>query len=510
MGLKKELTISFGGLTLVMLLAFGVITYYTFSETIRSSRGEVFKLKARETTQSLVAKLSRQEETLRHHIEALFTDYREERISREMLTQQLRSRPIKSGLLESVYFIDPADGRVIAGSGEEDPRVLASMYMRAEEDYPHRRNGVLVREGEGVFLVWHLSLSEKGERRMPVVSRVNSEELLELFTSAMEIEGGSLVVSHQGRFVSQVAKEKGALSDEELDAVLNLDVLSPAGLGETQKHLVFTAEKDFFGWKLSYVMSKSLFYKDLDNLKNRVLAAVVLIWWVTLWAIMIFSHRITNPIRLLSKGCKDIVELNYETPLEVKGTSEEVVALAKAFETMRERIRDQVAKDQLTSVFNRRFLMQVLEKIMSKAKRLDEDLSCLMMDVDFFKKVNDTYGHSGGDEVLKSMGKVLMTSTRDYDIVARYGGEEFTVLLPNTPEDVAYQVAERIRKSMEACVTAHEGKEIRCTVSIGLASLENSPETPGKLLEMADEALYLAKREGRNRTVVYARDCLDA
>jgi diguanylate cyclase (GGDEF)-like protein len=151
-------------------------------------------------------------------------------------------------------------------------------------------------------------------------------------------------------------------------------------------------------------------------------------------------------------------------------------------------------------------LLLNLDNEIARAKRLGDELCCLMLDIDHFKKINDTYGHQCGDEVLRQLGKVLQQAVRHYDIVARYGGEEFVVILPGINIEQAFETAERLRKDIAACaVTCGEAGEVRFSVSIGISSL---PRLTGNLTDMlirdADIALYRAKNAGRNRTAVSA------
>lgn len=156
--------------------------------------------------------------------------------------------------------------------------------------------------------------------------------------------------------------------------------------------------------------------------------------------------------------------------------------------------------DALTSLPNRRALEDELTRSASRASRDGTWLSLLAMDVDHFKNFNDTHGHAAGDAVLVSVGKLLVQQCRKGDIPARYGGEEFTVVLPNTNALGAAVVAERIRRAFETSETAFEGKTLRVTMSIGVASaLGRGVEPISALCTRADEALYGAKRAGRNR-----------
>ncbi len=162
--------------------------------------------------------------------------------------------------------------------------------------------------------------------------------------------------------------------------------------------------------------------------------------------------------------------------------------------------------DELTGLFTRRFLFEWMEKQMASIVRTPGDFACLMLDIDFFKSINDTYGHGEGDQVLKKVAEVTKLAVRQSDIVGRYGGEEFLVLLPNTDQEQAKVVAEKIRAAIE--VNIKQPKQV--TTSIGIGSCEcsrpsreshNASELISSLLEIADQALYRAKEGGRNQTI---------
>lgn len=158
--------------------------------------------------------------------------------------------------------------------------------------------------------------------------------------------------------------------------------------------------------------------------------------------------------------------------------------------------------DPVTNIYNKRYFTERLKQEFSLAKRNKTGLSLLMIDIDFFKKVNDTYGHLAGDFVLGKLSEVLSSMTRDEDIIARYGGEEFVAILPGTSEEGAVICAERIRDRSAETPFAFDGKEINITVSIGVATLcDNNPfETIKEFIEAADNCLYYSKKHGRNRT----------
>jgi diguanylate cyclase (GGDEF)-like protein len=163
------------------------------------------------------------------------------------------------------------------------------------------------------------------------------------------------------------------------------------------------------------------------------------------------------------------------------------------------RIRDRADRDALTGLPNRAAFDERLELEARRFHRYRRPLALLVLDLDHFKAVNDTFGHPVGDAVLQRVADLLRANTRDPDIPARYGGEEMVVVLPETMLRPALDVAERIRTAVEASRFEHDGRPIDLTVSIGVSACPECVADPGDLLRTADEALYQAKRDGRNR-----------
>lgn len=165
--------------------------------------------------------------------------------------------------------------------------------------------------------------------------------------------------------------------------------------------------------------------------------------------------------------------------------------------------------DALTGLNNRRQFEVRLKQEIANAKRNKKPLCCIMLDIDYFKKVNDTWGHSAGDCVLKSVSKIIVQELREYDIASRYGGEEFCILLPDTKIREAVFVAQRLRKAVESSdVSISEDQvfgadTLKVTISIGVSEFDEGMDMPEKLHQCADIALYEAKHRGRNRVVVY-------
>ncbi len=157
--------------------------------------------------------------------------------------------------------------------------------------------------------------------------------------------------------------------------------------------------------------------------------------------------------------------------------------------------------DSLTELYNRRYIMEKLPVDLLNSALLSTNLSIIMADIDYFKKVNDTYGHIAGDLTLKNVSKILLSCIkRENDWIARFGGEEFIICMPGANLEIAKKTAECMRKSIENASIKYEGKDISVTVSFGIYSLKSKGnENADDLLKYADEKLYLAKRNGRNR-----------
>ena len=155
--------------------------------------------------------------------------------------------------------------------------------------------------------------------------------------------------------------------------------------------------------------------------------------------------------------------------------------------------------DGLTQIFNKRYFLETLEREISRAHRYHRDLSLILFDIDHFKEVNDTFGHLAGDSVLKQMAAVLKHRIRREDIISRYGGEEFAIILPEISGANAALFAEKIRKLVEKTTFKFEDTKIPVTVSVGVATMDETVQDVTAFLHLVDRKLYQAKAEGRNR-----------
>jgi len=166
---------------------------------------------------------------------------------------------------------------------------------------------------------------------------------------------------------------------------------------------------------------------------------------------------------------------------------------------LEEHLKLQATTDSMTGLMNRRALIDEFDKELNRARRTMSPLSCLILDIDHFKQVNDSYGHHIGDLVIKSVAENMKQHTRTIDHIGRIGGEEFAILMPNTHLDDAYQIADRLRDFISRYEMCFDHQTLHITVSIGITDLRDKFETIESILQRADAALYNAKREGRNR-----------
>ncbi len=203
---------------------------------------------------------------------------------------------------------------------------------------------------------------------------------------------------------------------------------------------------------------------------------------------------------MYKKEEKDIILKNIPY---IKAYLKETSSIIESKYTL-ELLKKQSIKDPLTKLYNRRYMEEILPQIIASAKRRNSKLGFLMLDIDYFKKINDTYGHDAGDKVLQTVSNIILNSIRESDIAVRFGGEEFLIILTdlNSKEDLI-KAAEKIRQAIEN-TKFNTGKEIiKKTVSIGGALFPQDCEKPWECIKFADLALYKAKNSGRNRVVVF-------
>ena len=219
----------------------------------------------------------------------------------------------------------------------------------------------------------------------------------------------------------------------------------------------------------------------------------------------VLGIAIVRPLDRLTIGATQVAggDLDVDLPVVTRG---ELGSLTRVFNDMvarlrhgREELERLSVTDGLTGLYNRNHLMETITKEVARSDRQEEPFAAMMIDLDHFKKYNDTYGHLGGDEILVKMSAIFNDCIREVDYVARYGGEEFLILLPQTDLEGGVEVAERIRNRLADTKLDDEKKKVGITLSIGVAEFPQHGDTAEAIMAAADAALYLAKRRGRNR-----------
>jgi len=207
---------------------------------------------------------------------------------------------------------------------------------------------------------------------------------------------------------------------------------------------------------------------------------------------------------IMQEANEELGRLNFsyaQLVLELKQSKQSAELLAMELKLANDSLRELAFRDGLTGLYNHRYFQEVLESELERAERYNHPLSLLLIDIDLFKKVNDTFGHPAGDQVLQKIGDSLVRLVRRCDIVARYGGEEFAIILPETGKTSARVLAQRVRRGVEQLEINYNNQVISVTISCGLACRETDSTgiTRTVLIEQSDQALYRAKEKGRNR-----------
>ena len=194
------------------------------------------------------------------------------------------------------------------------------------------------------------------------------------------------------------------------------------------------------------------------------------------------------------------VSAEYETKIELHKANQFLGSRLREIEALQDKLKEQAVRDGLTGLFNRRYFDEIMQSEMAKAKRANTPLSVILIDIDHFKRVNDTYGHQAGDCALQVFADLIKASIRSSDIACRYGGEEFIIALPGLTLDGAYKRAEQIRIAFKETQIQFKEQTIQATISSGVGSIPEYSGSQDSLISQVDKALYLAKEKGRDRT----------
>jgi diguanylate cyclase (GGDEF)-like protein len=242
--------------------------------------------------------------------------------------------------------------------------------------------------------------------------------------------------------------------------------------------------------------------KVRDNLKySTEIERKIVTSPVTILAVPVINKKKTiGVLEMVNK--EDGSSFNSkDLELLLKLVDQAAIAIERSF--LYQRMSDLVVTDDLTKLFNYRYLEQTLDIELRRSQRYKSEISLVFLDIDHFKEVNDTHGHQAGSQVLIELGKVLIESLRDVDIIARYGGDEFVIVLPETSVDTTHHIVKRLQKSIrEFKFLRKRGLKVRLTVSFGIAGYPRHAKNKEDLIKAADNAMYFAKNAGRDQIFI--------
>jgi diguanylate cyclase (GGDEF)-like protein len=209
-----------------------------------------------------------------------------------------------------------------------------------------------------------------------------------------------------------------------------------------------------------------------------------------------------EPSRLMEINRENFFELLKESPEFTRGILRLFSMRLRESSLAVESATLEKIQDPLTELYNRRYMEIMLRHELQRAERAGYPVGLILMDIDHFKKINDTYGHPAGDQVLRCLATLMKSQVRRTDIACRYGGEEFLIILPETSLEVASERAESLRQGFAELSIEHDGHLMRGKLSLGVATFPYHAQSPQQLIQTADQALYAAKTGGRNQVVV--------
>lgn len=485
LNIRGKLIFSFSVLMMLVLCTLGYVVYHTFASSMHADKQSILGLHLKVMTSELQHLVGRERLSLR----ALEQKVANGADAESQLRKYLRGSRYAEGvlLLDSKGFVQKSLGQTAKIRNSIESGVPADI-----------KTGLL----DMSIALPSADAAELSERPLLAVAQISGIKLLRQ-TQTDDLPVHSMfVVYHEGRLVTS--------SDEPIGVALKNNFFqlmdtSPKG-GDLATGVHWYGMRQSAGKlpvEVWYMVPKKVLQADVYNLKNRVFAAITVLLWISVWVVLEISHKITLPMRKLTESIGAMKEEEYTVPLAFKDSGDETAALAKSFESMRQHIDELISVDPLTNLYNRRYLMRSFEREVNRARRSHTPLCCMMLDIDFFKSINDNWGHPCGDYVLRQTARIIQENIRDCDIAARFGGEEFIVLLPMASTAEALHVGLRIGHMLEEFEFSWEGQPFHVTTSGGIAALDEiDGDEPEALIQLADAALYSAKQSGRNRVIV--------
>jgi diguanylate cyclase (GGDEF)-like protein len=441
---------------------------------------------------------------------------------------------------ESLFVADP-DGRILASTR---PEALEPQALRAIREMPAGtgRLGPVFRSdllGRPTLLAAH-SIQDRNARSVGIlVGRIDLAQLEARLRSPRDeptltfglFDAGGRAVVLAGRTVAAPGSDRMPASlgtDRLRGGVSSVPLALPGPDGEPLLHAARSLDGPLPGYVLA-TLPEAVAYKALAESRRNLLAAGVPLLLLAVAVTGLLARQLLLPIRRLAAGARRMSDGELDVRLP-EGGRDEIGDLTRAFNEMALRVRegrasleqarDELARsnaelkdanvaleelaitDGLTGLYNHRHFQETWARELARAQRLGQPASLLMVDLDHFKDYNDRYGHTAGDEALRSVAGCLRAGLRASDLAFRYGGEELVAVLPGCGKEASHRVADAVRTAVKRIPTSVE-RPRPLTVSIGVASYPEDGTTVREVLDRADAALYRAKADGRDRVVAF-------
>jgi two-component system cell cycle response regulator len=427
-----------------------------------------------------------------------------------------------------IFFVNTNGYVVIDDSGTKDIYAGDRDYFQAAQNLQPYISGLLQSKATNEFVITFSApiTNDKNEFQGAIVSTVSLKKLGDLMSGLNFGDTGEVFVLNdkgytitQSRFSNSFSPNEQMITDIVNRALTDSKAIKPYTSYSGEK--VFGQYQWSSGkeWIIVGEITVDEVYHNLYRTLYFTISITVIILFLSFVAVVVLASRIERPVIELLKGTKIIRNGNYAYQIDankVKKAPVELQQLVETFNLMTSKLQSTIGllehsalMDQLTDIHNRRYIMTEGSKLLEATIRSGLPCSVIMLDIDYFKKINDTYGHLIGDRVLKHIASLLRKHQDDGQLIARYGGEEFIIVALNSNAEQSRAYAERLRQSIESEPYVEQRVTVMLSASMGIAENSTNPEFGTTLMEdmvsRADDALYQAKAAGRNLVVVSSR-----
>ena len=398
------------------------------------------------------------------------------------------------------YIIDKDQNYILNKNNEFSFNKYKNIKRDIKEDFPNGLNtkGVYLYELKDIFKNDDSAIlvlkTKKDYKKEIITQKINTAIIVFILTLLLSLIMAILVSKIPSNLQNKLLKAHEKLN--EFTLIIDKYVISATTKPDSTIINVSSAFEKTSGYS-----KEELIGKPMSIVKNPSRDKMII---KDLWETILKGKTWIGEIKNKSKSGDDFwLEQHIVPKINTSNNNIESILSIGIDITTKKELEKIASIDKLTGIFNRRMLDQILQIELDITQRHERDLSLIILDIDYFKQVNDTYGHLVGDEVLKDMASIISKNLRASDVFGRYGGEEFLVICTQTNEDNAFNLAEKLRKIIEEYKFNQVGTK---TISLGISSFERN-DTMEQLFKKADEALYCAKEKGRNRSEIYKQIC---